>query len=223
MELNISTYPSSYLVAQLNIGEQIITDKGALLYCEGEYELENVIEAGSYKNWIAKIFGGKDFSYNKYIAKSNAKLVLAPKGNAEIFSILIERENQICFEPELNFARTVGLSFKLESKSLKNTLNDGLKLITQGTGTLFLKGHGTIVSQVIDTEDPIYVDENALIAYETTLNLKTISKGMKQLLLSGEGFIYAIKGKGRIWIQTREKAETSDGGGIVDGIFSFLK
>jgi len=44
MELKISAYPSSYLIARLSAGEQIITDKGSLLYCEGEYELENIIE-----------------------------------------------------------------------------------------------------------------------------------------------------------------------------------
>ena len=223
MELKISAYPSSYLIARLSAGEQIITDKGSLLYCEGEYELENIIEAGSYKNWVAKIFGGKSLTYNKYTAKGTILLVLAPKGNAEIFSIDIERDNQICFEPQLNFARTIGLAFQLESKSLKNTLNDGLKLITKGTGTLFLKGHGTIVCQNIDTLEPIYVDENALIAYETTLNLRTISKGVKQLLLSGEGFIYAITCKGRLWIQTREEAVTSGSGGFIDGILNIVK
>lgn len=123
----------------------------------------------------------------------------------------------------MNFARTIGLTFQLESKSLKNTLNDGLKLITQGTGTLFLKGHGMIVSQNIDTLEPIYVDENALIAYETTLNLRTISKGVKHLLLSGEGFIYAISGKGRLWIQTREETETAGSGGFVDGILNIVR
>ncbi len=80
-----------------------------------------------------------------------------------------------------------------------------------------------IVSQNIDTLEPIYVDENALIAYETTLNLRTISKGVKHLLLSGEGFIYAISGKGRLWIQTREETETAGSGGFVDGILNIVR
>ncbi len=93
MELKISAYPSSYLIVSLSTGEQIITEKGSLLYCDGEYEMENFIEAGSYKNWVAKIFGGKSLTYNKYTAKATVQLVLAPKGNAEIFSIDIERDN----------------------------------------------------------------------------------------------------------------------------------
>jgi len=223
MELKLSDHPSSFLTATLDEGEQIITEKGAFIYCEGEYSLQNIVEANSFKNWIAKIFGGKSLTYNCYTAASNIKLALAPKGNAEIFSIEIKDEMPVFFEPELHFARTKGISFQLESKSLKNTLNDGLKLKTKGSGELFLKGYGKIISQYLDTEMPIYVDENALIAYEGTLNVKTISKGVRQLLLSGEGFIFSITGKGKIWLQTREKSEHSNGGGLIDGVFSFVK
>ena len=123
----------------------------------------------------------------------------------------------------MQFARTVGLEVQLEKKELKSTLNDGLKLKTQGEGQLFLKGYGKIIEQEIDSEKPIYVDEEALIAFEDQLELKTISKGMKELITSGEGFLFAISGKGKIWLQTRQPGEGRSSGGFVEGIFSFLK
>ena len=223
MKFKISDYPSSYLGIEFEKGEQLITEKGVLIYCDGEYTFENKIEAKNYKNWIAKILGGKSLSYNIYTAKEQLTMALSTKDNSEIFSIEIEDSNPILFEPNLHFARTLDLEIKLEQKDWKSTLNDGLKLKTKGSGTLFLKGYGKIIQQEIATEKPIFVDENALIAFEDKLEIKTISRGVKELITSGEGFLFAIKGKGKIWLQTREKGQQPSSGGVVDGVFSFMK
>ena len=223
MKFKISDYPSSYLGVEFEKDEKLITEKGSLIFCDGEYAFENKIEATNYKNWIAKIFGGKSLTYNIYSAKENLAMALSTKDNSEIFSIDIEESNPILFEPNLHFARTIGLEIKLEQKDWKSTLNDGLKLKTNGNGKLFLKEYGKIIEQEINTEKPIYVDEDALIAFEDKLEIKTISRGVKELITSGEGFIFTIKGKGKIWIQTREKGEHSSSGGLLNGIFSFMK
>lgn len=223
MKFKISDYPSSYLAIEFEKGEKLITEKGSLIYSDGEYTFENKIEVKSYKNWIAKIFGGKSLSYNIYTAKESLKMALSTKDNSEIFSIDIDESNPILFEPNLHFARTINLEIKLEKKDWKSTLNDGLKLKTHGNGKLFLKGYGKIIKQEINTEKPILIDEDALIAFEDKLEIKTIARGAKELITSGEGFLFSVKGKGNVWIQTREKGESSSGGGILDGIFSFMK
>lgn len=69
MRLEISDYPGSYLAVCLEKDEQIIAEKGSLIFADGEYFLETKVEAKSYKNWIAKVFGGKSLFYNVYIAK----------------------------------------------------------------------------------------------------------------------------------------------------------
>lgn len=172
---------------------------------------------------LQKIFGGKSLTYNIYTAKEDLKMALSTKDNSEIFDIEITNDNPVLFEPNLHFARTIDLEIKLERKDWKSTLNDGLKLRTTGNGKLFLKGYGKIIEHEIDSEKPIFVDEDALIAFENKLKIKTVSRGVKELVTSGEGFLYAISGKGKIWIQTRKKGEYSSSGGIVDGIFNFMK
>lgn len=223
MKFKISDYPSSYLAVEFEKDEKLITEKGTLIYCDGEYSYESKIEVKSYKNWLAKIFGGKSLTYNIYTAKENLQMALSTKDNAEIFQINIIENNPILFEPDLHFARTTDLEIKLEKKDWKSTLNDGLKLKTYGNGKIFLKGYGKIIEQQIDSDKPIYVDEDALIAFEEKLEIKTISRGVKELITSGEGYLFSIKGNGKIWIQTREKGDHSSSGGIIDGIFSFVK
>ncbi|MEX6626223.1 AIM24 family protein [Tenacibaculum salmonis] len=223
MKFKISDYPSSYLGIEFEKDEKLITEKGNLIYCDGEYTVNNKIEARNYKNWIAKIFGGKSLTYNIYTAKENLKLALSTKDNAEIFSIDILEDNPILIEPNLHFARTIGVEFTLEKKDWKTTLNDGLKLKTVGSGTLFLKGYGKIIEQKINSEKPIFIDEDALIAFEDTLEIKTISRNLKEFITTGEGLLFAIKGNGKVWIQTRKKGEHTSSGGILDGIFNFMK
>ncbi|AYQ33279.1 AIM24 family protein [Runella sp. SP2] len=222
MKFNISDYPSSYLSVAFEKGERLITEKGVLIFCDGEYSFENKVEIESYQNWVAKLFG-KSISYNIYTANEALKMALSPKDSSEIFKIDVFEDNPVLFEPNLHFARTINLEVKLEKKDWKSTLNDGLKLKTFGSGTVFLKGYGKIILQEIESEKPVYIDEDALIAFEERLEVKTISKGVKELLTSGEGFIYSVKGKGKIWLQTRQKGEDSSSGGLIDGIFSFLK
>jgi uncharacterized protein (AIM24 family) len=223
MTFKISDYPSSYLGIVFEKGEQLITEKGSLIYCDGHYTFENKIEAKSYKNWIAKLFGGKSLTYNVYTAKEALKMALSTKDNSELFSIVVNEEHPILFEPHMHFARTIDLELELLNKDWKSTLNDGLKLKTKGSGTLFLKGYGNIIKQHIDSEKPIFIDENALIAFEEHLEVKTISRGVKELLTSGEGFLFAISGTGTIWMQTREKGTHPSSGGIIDGVFNFMK
>ena len=222
MKLDLSAYPCTYLAVTMEPNEQIISEKGALIYCEGAYSYENKIEAKSYKNWVAKLLGGKSLTYNIYTAQEPLRMILSTKDNAEIFLLDVDETNPILFEPNLHLARTTGVGLKLENTGWKSTLNDGLKLATVGSGQLALKGYGKIIKQEIDTDQPVLIDESALIAFEQKLEVKTISKGVKELITSGEGFMFAVKGKGNVWLQTREKAAASSGG-LVSGIFSFMK
>ena len=222
MKIHISSYPSSYLVAELTKGEALVTEKGALIYSDGDYDFRNKIEITNYKKLAAKVFG-KSLTYNVYTAKEDLKLALSPKDSAEIFTIDVNDTNPVLFEPRLHFARTMHIDLSLERKDWTSTLIDGLKLKTSGSGILALKGYGKIIKQEIDTDKPVFVDEDALIAFEEKLNIKTIRKGIKELVTSGEGFLFEIKGQGNIWLQTRQKGETGSSGDWIDGIFSFFR
>ncbi|HYF02350.1 MAG TPA: AIM24 family protein [Patescibacteria group bacterium] len=221
MNYTISDYPGTYLTIELRKDEKIIVEKGTLIYCDGEYTFAKKIEAKSYKSVIAKM-SGKSFSYNVYGAKEPLKIVFSAKDTAEIFSVEVDADVPVFFEPCLHFARTEGLEVSLVNKDWKSTLSDGLKLKTAGAGTLFLKGYGRVIELDIDSEKAMFVDENALIAFEERLDVRMVSRGVKDILTSGEGFLFAVRGKGRIWLQTREKMDFAGSGGIggiVDTVF----
>ena len=221
MQFHISTNPSSHLLVIFEPHEQLITEKGVFISADGEYSFKNKLEINSYKSWIASIIEDKSLAYNLYTAQEPLQMILAPNDNAEILQIDISHENPIIFEPNLHFARTPALELKLKRNDWKSTLNDGLKLQTEGDGTLLLKTYGKVIVQEIDREKPIYIDENALVAFEATVTVKTITKSLKEMLTSGEGLLYALSGKGKIWLQTR-KPNTKIGGGIIGSVLNWL-
>ena len=105
----------------------------------------------------------------------------------------------------LHFARTDGI------KIIPGGFKNDFYVKTEGNGILFLKAYGKIIEKNINSDKPIYVDEDAVIAFEEKLNYESITGGMKKLLTSGEGFLCKFSGKGKLWIQTKDEIEYKKG------------
>ena len=201
MKFEITQSPNSYLILDLNKHEKIIIEKGCLIYSDGEYGFKNKIEVKSYKNIISKIFGGKSLSYNVYTAHEEMKMAFSAKDTAEIFSLEIDEQHPIFFYGSQHFARTENIEIKLGGPSQEFLLK------AKGSGTLFLKVYGKLIEKLIDSNKPIYVDEDALIAFEEGVEFDWITGGIKKLITSGEGGLFRLNGKGKVWIQSRDKVE----------------
>ena len=201
MKFEITQSPNSYLILDLNKYEKIIIEKGCLIYSDGEYGFNNKIEVKSYKNIISKIFGGKSLSYNVYTAHEEMKMAFSAKDTAEIFSLEIDEQQPILFYASQHFARTENIEIKL------GWLSQEFLVKAEGSGTLFLKVYGKLIEKLIDSNKPIYVDEDALIAFEEGIEFDWITGGIKKLITSGEGGLFKLNGKGKVWIQSRDKLE----------------
>ena len=201
MKFQIIKSPNSYLLLELSKNEKIIIEKGCLIYSDGEYNFENKIEVESYKNIISKILGGKSLTYNIYTANENLKMGFSPKDTAEIFSLDINKQNQIIFYGSQHFARTYDIQIKIDD------LSEPFLVKTEGAGTLFLKRYGQIIEKSLNSNKPLYVDEDALIGFQESIKYEWITGGAKKLISSGDGGLYKLRGKGKVWIQSKEKIE----------------
>lgn len=76
-----------------------------------------------------------------------------------------------------------------------------------GNGSLWVNSNGCIIEHDIKPGEELTVDNVHLVAMDETLEYK-IRKfgGMKTMLLGGEGFVFDVKGQGRIYLQTRNPA-----------------
>ena len=201
MKFEITNSPNSYLKIEFKKNEKIIIEKGCFIYSTGEYEFENKIEVKSYKNILAKFLYDKSLVYNTFTAKEGLEMLFSAKDTAEIFNINITRINPVMITPSLHFARTSNIEIN------PSGFKDDFYSETSGDGILFLKGYGKIIEKEINSTKPIYIDNDAVIAFEKKLNLEWITGGMKNLLTSGEGFLGKISGVGKIWIQSKDEIE----------------
>ena len=205
MKFEIISSPNSYLKVDFEKNEKIIIEKGCFISSTGEYEFENKIEAKSVKNILAKFLSDKSLVYNIFKAKENLEMLFSAKDTAEIFSLEVSNNKPIMLVASLHFARTDGI------KIIPGGFKNDFYVKTEGNGILFLKAYGKIIEKNINSDKPIYVDEDAVIAFEEKLNYESITGGMKKLLTSGEGFLCKFSGKGKLWIQTKDEIEYKKG------------
>ena len=201
MKFEIISSPNSYLKVDFEKNEKIIIEKGCFISSTGEYEFENKVEAKSVKNILAKFLNDKSLVYNVFKAKENLEMLFSAKDTAEIFSLEVSNNKPIMLVASLHFARTDGI------KIIPGGFKNDFYVKTEGNGILFLKAYGKIIEKNINSDKPIYVDEDAVIAFEEKLNYESITGGMKKLLTSGEGFLYKFSGRGKLWIQTKDEIE----------------
>ena len=205
MKFEIISSPNSYLKVDFEKNEKIIIEKGCFISSTGEYEFENKVEAKSVKNILAKFLNDKSLVYNVFKAKENLEMLFSAKDTAEIFSLEVSNNKPIMLVASLHFARTDGI------KIIPGGFKNDFYVKTEGNGILFLKAYGKIIEKNINSDKPIYVDEDAVIAFEEKLNYESITGGMKKLLTSGEGFLCKFSGKGKLWIQTKDEIEYKKG------------
>lgn len=223
MRSEISSYPNTYLQVELDQGEHVLTERGSMIFAQGDYSISTKYEVKNLNSWILRILEGKSFRYNIYQAKSKTSLLFTPDKNGELLKLDVSDKRPIIIEPSAHFARIGEVELTMIKQSAFKNFWDGFKMRTKGKGELVLIGYGKIIEKVIDTEKEIWVDEDYLLAYDESLEVRAVTRGVKELVSSGEGFLYGIKGKGNIWLQTREESSMKKGGGIISSILDFFR
>lgn len=72
-----------------------------------------------------------------------------------------------------------------------------------GQGDVWFNSYGAIIE--VDIEDEYFVDTGHIVAFTSGLDYEVKSfGGYKSFFFSGEGFIARFKGKGRVWIQSKQ-------------------
>jgi uncharacterized protein (TIGR00266 family) len=76
------------------------------------------------------------------------------------------------------------------------------RLRVHGVGRVWFGAHGAIFSREVDGQ--YVVDSGHLVAYDPTLSLHVgASGGIFSTLLGGEGLVSRMRGRGRIYLQSR--------------------
>lgn len=221
MKINLTNNPNSYLIVDMEKNEKIVSEKNSVIFSNGEFTQEKINRIEVNKQWFSRILK-KVFSFDVYKAKSNIKMILAPENGTELVKLKPSETKVIIFNSSLLFAKNWELGTILEENGLRKIVRDTLWMRTEGEGDLFLKVRGQVIQQGVDTLNPIYVCESALIAFDSGLEIETIS-GKQKNSMGHKKKLHKIKGNGNIWIQVSQVKETSGNEDLFEGIMEFIK
>ncbi|MGQ9566205.1 MAG: TIGR00266 family protein [Candidatus Bathyarchaeales archaeon] len=213
MKYEIKYKPSySMLVVNLEQGEKIVAEAGAMTYMSPAIEVQTRKREQSILSSLGLSFlGRQSFWVNEYTASGGSgevAFVSAPVGDIETLQVKPDHGYVIQKAAYIASTENVDLDMKWEGFT-KGLFGQGLFMLrVKGEGTLFINTFGAIDKHTLAPGQTIIVDNFHLVAFSDTCSYKvTKFGGLKETVLGGEGLVTQITGPGDIYIQTKNLRE----------------
>lgn len=217
MQIDLEARPSYGLaVVTLNKGEKITAESSAMVAMSSGLTSDthfNGAGSGGAVDWMKaaiaglarKFLAGETMFANTFTANQDGQQVmLAPALVGDVEHVKLDGARAITVQATSYLASTPGVTTSL--------VWGGLSMLFGGEGAFFLKCTGTgdlVVNayggiEKIEVTDGYIVDSGHVVAWEGDLTYSLRKAGgWKSAMLSREGLVLEFKGKGTIWMQTR--------------------
>lgn len=196
------------VICELEEGEQMLTEAGAMSWMSPNMEMETTTNGGIGKALGRALTGEKMFQ-NIYTAKGGPGMIAyASSVPGSIRAFEITPNNEMIFQKGAFLAGgrdvTMQVHFK---KKIGVGLFGGEGFLMQkigGNGTVFAEFDGHVVEYDLKAGERIIVDTGHVAAMSATcsIDIQTVA-GAKNKFFGGEGFFNTvITGPGHLWLQT---------------------
>lgn len=216
MNFDIKHRPSyALLEVQLEPGEAIRAEAGAMTYMSPNVEVRTVMRESSFIEALGlKLLGGQSFFINEYAARQSAGvvgLVSAPLGDIAHLQVSPQRGYIIQKHSYVASSPAIDLDIKWQGFT-RGLFGQGLFMIrVTGSGDLFINTFGAIEKKTLGPGEGLIVDNFHIAALSDGCRYE-VQKfgGLKSTILGGEGLVVRIHGPGEIYIQTKNPAEFAE-------------
>lgn len=216
MRYSIEGEPLPVVTCELDAGEMMITESGAMSWMSPNMLMETTSGGG-----IGKMFGralsGESLFLNQYTAQNGPGMIaFASSFPGSIRAFNIAPGQEIVAQKSAFLASTagVGLSTFFQQR-IGSGLFGGEGFIMQklsGNGVAFLEFDGYIKEYELAPGQQMVIDTGYLAAMTAScqVEVKTVP-GVKNMLFGGEGiFNTVVTGPGKIWLQTMPIAQMAN-------------
>lgn len=208
-----------YIEVELDHGESMIAEAGAMMYKDASVEMDTVFGDGSSQGgFFDKLVGasqrlltGESLFMTVFTntGAGKAKIAFGAPYPGNIIPIPLEKMGGtiICQKDSfLCAAKGVSVGIFFQRKILTG-LFGGEGFIMQkldGDGLAFLHAGGTIVERILKPEETLHVDTGCIVAFEPSVHFEIQYAGkIKTALFGGEGLFFAeLRGPGKVWLQS---------------------
>lgn len=196
-------------------GEAVTGEAGAMVARHEPVAMEVKLNASGKGGFLAflkalfiallrKVVGGETFFVNVFSAPSGGSVWLAPPLSGEVVHRRMNGETLV-LSTGAYLAHAGNVELALKFGGLRGLLakEGAFFLRVAGHGDLWFTSYGGV--HTIDVNGSYIVDNGHLVGYEgeLTFDIRTAGGGLMGLAASGEGLVCEFKGRGRVYIQTR--------------------
>ena len=206
MRYSIEGEPLPVVICELESGETMITEKGAMSWMTPNMKMETV--GGGVGKMFGRAFSGESMFQNRYTANGNGMIAFASSFPGSIRAFEIGPGKEIVCQKSAFLASTSGVELSVFfNKKVGSGFFGGEGFIMQklsGHGMAFVEIDGYVKEYTLEAGQELQIDTGYLAAMDITVKMDIVSvAGLKNKLFGGEGFFNTrVTGPGRVWIQT---------------------
>jgi len=198
----------------LQQGEQIRLERGAMVYHNGDVNLEGQMNSngssglGGMMKAIGRsmVSGESMFITTATGTRKDAKLAIAP-GTPGSIRELVLGNTQWRINDGAFLACDTSVTYNIKKQSVGKALFAGtgglFVMETAGTGSMLICSYGDILEIQLDGSQPFTVDNTHVVAWTSNLNYNIKVASGTFGFKTGEGLVNEFKGVGTVLIQTR--------------------
>ncbi|MER2142794.1 MAG: TIGR00266 family protein [Eubacteriales bacterium] len=207
MKYQIKGETMPVVICQLEAGESVICEAGAMSWMSPNLEMET--SGGGAGKVFGRMFSGEGMFQNRYTARKGAGMIaFASKFPGDIRAVEITRDSPVICQKGAFLASTEGVELSVAFQQKFSTgLFGGEGFIMQklsGNGTAFIEIDGSTIEYNLEHGQQMLIDTGYLAMMDATVKMEIQKiKGLKNVMLGGEGlFNTLVTGPGRVVIQT---------------------
>lgn len=210
MKAHIAGSPSfSHLHVDLDAGESIAAESGAMQAMAPEIAMKTVLNGGFFSGLSKKLFGGESLFINHFSNEGTApaRVTVAQNVPGEIVELPLAAGEEIYLQKGAYLAHAGNVALAASWAGFASLFaGEGLVRLSAkaegGDGRIWFGAYGGIVQREVDGE--LKVDDGHLVAYSPSLTLKVgLAGGLLASITGGEGFVSRVMGHGTVYLQTR--------------------
>jgi len=207
MRYKINGEPMPVVICELDSGETMISESGAMSWMTPNMEMETT--GGGAGKVFGRLLSGENLFQNRYTAKNGPGMIaFASSFPGSIKAIDITPGSPIVVQKRAFLASTSGVELSVFfQKKLGAGFFGGEGFVMQkisGTGTAFVEIDGSVVEYDLAPGQQMVIDTGYLAMMDATVSMDIQQiKGVKNVLFGGESlFNTVVTGPGRILLQT---------------------
>ena len=194
------------VVCNLTRGEQMITEKGSMVWMTPNMTMET--SGGGVGKMFSKAFSGESMLQNIYTAQGDGMITFGSSFPGKIMALELEPGKEFVVQKSAFLAAERGVNLSIHfNKKVGAGFFGGEGFIMQklsGRGTAFIEIDGDLAEYELAPGQQMIVDTGNVAGFDSTvsIDIQKVS-GVKNVLFGGEGlFNTVLTGPGKIWLQT---------------------